>query len=109
MSWTFYLYVELDGHKIEVPNTWINYTNNCNGMIRQAGFDEWPHLPSNVTAKELGEKLQLAYKNLLNNPETYKPMNPANGWGSYETLLPVLMTVVGNCLKYPSAKVCISA
>ena len=78
-------------------------------MIRHAGFDEWPHLPADITAKELGEKLQLAYKNLMNNPDIYKAMNPANGWGSYETLLPVINTVGGNCLKYPSAKVYISA
>ena len=108
MSWDIWLITELDGHEVEVVGG-INYTHNCNEMIREAGLEEWPYEVEDLPAVELATKLDLAIANLEADPKKYRAMNPDNGWGSYDTLLPILRNVRDRCRTYPSARVRMSA
>lgn len=108
MSWDIWLITELDGHEIEVGES-FNYTHNCNGMIRDAGFEDWPYFVDGWGAKKLGVSLDKLISNLEKDPRKYRAMNPKNGWGDYDSLLLVLRQVKDQCRTYPSAKVRMSA
>lgn len=109
MSWDISLGVEVDGHWAEISDTWRNYTHNCNRMIRDAGLTEWPYAVDGWEASTLGERLATALDVLRSDPDRYRAMDPANGWGSYDTLVLVLDEVVELCRSYPSAQVRMSA
>lgn len=91
MSWDVWLKCDSCNNEI---GAW-NYTHNINPMIRAAadaaGVDSsiWPYewkLPGPEGAYWLDQVI----KELEARPGAYTAMNPENGWGSYETLLPVL-------------------
>jgi len=109
MSWWVSLVTKVDGHEIEVGDSSMNYTHNCNPMIRDAGLTQWPYEVDGWKASYLGALLREAIENLEAEPAVYQAMNPPNGWGSYDTLLPVLRKVRDECLKYPSTTVRMSA
>ena len=108
MSWDVWLVTKLDDHEIVVWDG-PNYTHKTNGMIREAGLVEWPYEVSDWPAAKLADQLDFALLNLERDPGKYRAMNPSNGWGNYDTLLPVLREVRDQCLKYPSARVRMSA
>lgn len=109
MSWDVWLITEVDGHEIRVGDEHINYTHNCNGMIRDAGFTEWPYAVEDWSAARLADELDSAIRNLEADPKRYRAMDPPNGWGSYDSLLPVLRKVRDQCRTYPSTTVRMSA
>ena len=109
MSWDVSLGVEVDGQLVEISDTWRNYTHNCNRMIRDAGLTEWPYSVHGWAASTLGERLSAALDVLRSDPDKYRAMDPENGWGSYDTLVPLLEQVVESCRQYPSARVQMSA
>lgn len=108
MSWDIWLKTELDGHEVSVWGG-RNYTHNCNRMIRDAGLPEWPYSVEGWRAGELYERLDEVIANLVANPKKYQAMDPPNGWGSYDTLIPAIREVRDQCQKYPSAIVGMSA
>jgi hypothetical protein len=104
MSWDATL-VDDRGHT-EVD---VNYTHNTNGMIaealRTAGRGEtpmcdgplgqaigpaWWRTLDGMTGLDGRDFLAAIVAELEREPAKYEAMNPENGWGSYETLLPVL-------------------
>lgn len=105
MSWDIWLETEVDGHKITLPGTSFNYTHNCNRMIRSAGFTEWPYSVDGWNAEELEPRLYAATVIMAADPETYRAMNPENGWGDYDSLMDQLGHVMDVCQKFPSATV----
>lgn len=93
MSWDIWLTCDCCGYALVD----LNYTHNVNGMLRDAAEaggllidvwsrDGWEGLPGPVGAL----RLDVIIKELEANPAKYEAMNPPNGWGSYETVLPVL-------------------
>jgi hypothetical protein len=109
VSWDVSLYVEVDGNRVSLPDTWFNYTHNTNKMIRKAGFDEWPYDVGGWSARKLAAKLEATLTALRADPSTYRAMNPSNGWGDYDSLLEMLEKVKEVCWRYPSAMVSMSA
>lgn len=105
MSWDINLYTELDGEIIDIPGTDFNYTHNINQMIREAGFSDWPYEVDGWDAQDLGIALAKSLEELTRDPKRFRAMNPKNGWGDYDTLVPVLQQIRELCAKYPSAKV----
>lgn len=99
MSWDATLH-DTSGH---VYGDW-NYTHNCNGMIA-AALRESPHAKSiehvlvgrswwdglnGLSGKAGGQLLTVAIDQLEADPDRFRAMNPANGWGDYESLVVVL-------------------
>jgi len=84
-----------------------NYTHNCNVMAEAAGIYEhvWPpdRLPGVKTAQDLIEPLRAGISLMDAEPERFKALNPANGWGSYATFLPWLRRYLEACIEYPKA------
>ena len=109
MSWDIHLYTELDGQEIEIQGTDFNYTHNTNQMVREAGLKEWPYKIDGWDAQDLGIALAKALEELTRDPKRFRAMNPANGWGDYDSLIVVLQRIRDLCAQYPSAKVYMSA
>lgn len=102
MSWSLYPHGEVDGNDVGLDDGW-NYTHNCNGMIRAAGMDWSSEHLEGVTGKRLAIELAAAILVLETDPAKFIAMNPDNGWGSYETLLPVLRAIRDCAVKFPSS------
>jgi hypothetical protein len=80
-----------------------NYTSNVSCMWRHAGlnlreFDERP-------AAELIEPLRGAIHKMIDDPNTYEAMEPANGWGDYKGCLDFLISILHACREEPASKV----
>lgn len=102
MSYWIHLEADLGGPEpLTVGGLDWNYTSNGGPMWRAAGadlaaFDQrpaWECIP--VLAAAIGE--------MEAHPSTYEAMNPENGWGSYETLLPALRTLLSAFQGAPKA------
>jgi len=106
VSWDAYL-TDDRGH---TEGDW-NYTHNCNGMIAEALTDlgcvnakatpddhpiwkaigpPWWKRLDGCDGPTGAAFLDALIRQLESNPVRYSAMNPANGWGSYETLVKVL-------------------
>ena len=83
----------------------INYTHNCNHMIRDAGFEDWCQEIHGVPVLEFCKKLRKAIDVLEENKEKYEAMNPDNGWGNYTTLLPKLRILHDRLIVHPKATI----
>lgn len=96
-----------------------NYTHNCNVMIsvvvEAMGYSlashwlighmgkSWFRVLDGLTGDGGSVFLSAICTGLIGDPEHFKTMNPAGGWGSYETLLPVLQEMRDAGLEYPCA------
>lgn len=104
VSWDIALYEHDDGTETEVPDTWRNYTHNLNATIRAAGLGEWPHV-SGWNAGTLAQRLHPVLATLRRDPAMFKALDSPNGWGTYDTLLPVLTDIAAACDANPDATV----
>lgn len=115
VSWDAYL-TDDRGHS---EGQW-NYTHNCNRMIAAAllaadatetpmttgplgpaiGPAWWDHLDG-MTGEESKPFLAKIIAELRAHPEAYRPMNPENGWGSYDSLLEVLQEMHAAIPEWP--------
>lgn len=99
-----------------------NYTHNCNAMIRAASIHPFPHQEvstfaevilrapttgecwgdyNDKPAKEAGAFASRIADELERDPEKYRPMQPENGWGSYDTVIELCRAVARACAEYP--------
>jgi len=66
----------------------FNYTYNASRMWYAASPESKQMIPiEGMTGEESLKILKPAYKEMLNNPDKYKLLEPSNGWGSYATFL----------------------
>ena len=92
MSYDVSLEITVDtGTPYEVCLLDLNYTSNCAPMWRHAGADlrEFDEAPASEAAGPLAE----AVKRMETDPDTYRAMNPPNGWGDYEGALAFLRKI----------------
>ncbi|MBT0771735.1 hypothetical protein KIH74_22535 [Kineosporia sp. J2-2] len=89
-----------EGQRID--GTERNLTYNLSGMIRRAGFIGWQNLMGMVAA-EAEPMLRKTVENLRSDPAEYRPLNPSNGWGTYEDAIEVLEAMAGDCARHPKA------
>lgn len=86
-----------------------NYTSNVYKMYRKA-------FKSENGIKELIDKkadyatiiLPDVIKDMEDNAEEYKALNPSNGWGDYEGALAYLKTILKWCIIHPNCTIKIS-
>ncbi len=56
-----------------------------------------------MPGEQVASHLRLAVRRLGAEPERFNAMNPANGWGSRETLVDALGSLVDLCAAHPLA------
>lgn len=96
------VYLEIDtGADEPVEITSFNYTTNCAPMWREAGIDlrECTGAPCSEAAGPIAD----AVKRMEADPDTYKAMNPPNGWGDYDGALNFLRNIAAACTQHPKA------
>jgi hypothetical protein len=108
MSWDADIYAMVDGVKVSLHDGGWNYTHNTNEMIRKAGFAEWPYKVGGqgninpMDSKTFADKMASVIENMEKAPDEYRKMNPQNGWGSFDTLLPILKEMLEIAKRFPS-------
>jgi hypothetical protein len=58
-------------------------------MMQQAGYD-WVYSLSGQKVIDTLPKFRSMLENLKADPDTYRAMNPSNGWGDYDRLVALL-------------------
>ncbi|MFG3709500.1 hypothetical protein [Micromonospora sp. NPDC047730] len=106
MSYDIWLNIDTGGP--EPATVWdsFNYTSNCGPMWRAAGADL-----AAFDGEPAGECLPIltaAIKRMEDDPATYRAMDPPNGWGSYDSLLPALRRLADGFRSHPKATVRVS-
>jgi hypothetical protein len=105
MSYDVSLYINTGGDS-EAEVFWRNMTSNVAPMWRKAGADLADF--AGKTAGDCVADLQAAIRAMEAEPETYRAMNPANGWGDYEGCLDFLKSIRDACATHPACTVHIS-
>lgn len=85
-----------------------NITHNLGGMADVAGIYKALWRPEEIeitTAYQLVEPLTEGLTLLKGDPERFRVLNPANGWGSYEGLIEFVEKYLEACKQYPTASV----
>lgn len=105
MSYNIYLEIDTGiGHMVEVYD-W-NCTSNVSVMWRTAGADLAEF--DGKLAFDCAPTLADAVRRMEDDPDTYRAMDPPNGWGSYDTLLPRLKELAFQMIIHPDAIVRVS-
>lgn len=105
MSYDIYLEIDTGaGNHVEV--FWWNYTMNCAAMWRHAGMD--PRTWSGRLARDITPELETAHRELQNNPDYYRGMDPSNGYGSYDSLIVELGHLLVAMIQHPNTTVRVS-
>lgn len=110
MSLDIYLHIESSTGAIkEVFES--NITHNLGQMARKAGIYEAMWRPEDigaVYARDIIPLMEKGVADLATHPADYEPLEPANGWGTYEGLLDVAMGYLRACKEWPEAKIYVS-
>jgi hypothetical protein len=83
-----------------------NVTHNLGAMASEAGIYKHLWRPEEVGvthAWQLIEPLRTAIAMLRDDPARFSAFNPANGWGSYDTFVPWLESLLEACESNPQA------
>lgn len=102
MSWDIGAYVWVDHQMVMVVDP-VNYTHNCNEMIRAAGFEDFPHHLHGMKTGDFVAAMKYVLIEWENNREKYAAMNPENGWGNFGGLWMVMEDLIGKLSAFPSA------
>lgn len=79
-----------------------NYTYNCSPMLweaNKASLSDLNGKPVEEVALVLSEGVAI----MRADPERFRAMNPANGWGDYDSWLGYLDRIIDACNQYPGA------
>lgn len=106
MSYWFSLFNIVDAEDPEWEVFSENMTSNVAPMWREAGCDlrdlkSWK-------AKDCVKPLCDAINRMKADPKKYRAMNPANGWGNYDSCVEFLVHCHDACLANPESIVHIS-
>jgi|SRR3989304_2374460 len=88
-----------------------NITHNLNKMADAAGVYKHLWRPDElniIKAGELIEPLSEGLSKLVCNKADYLPLNPENGWGTYDGLVKFVIEYLAHCKLYPDATISIS-
>lgn len=114
MSLDVYLYFPVDVGREEPEEHTVynaNVTHNLAKMASEAGIYECLWRPDEhgiEQAEQIIEPLAKGLADMRDRPHHYTPMNPSNGWGSYERFVPWCEKYLEACREYPKASVRVS-
>ena len=113
MSWDAYL-VNREG----LSERWWNHTHNCNAMITialdESGFERplstrdnhgkvsWWDCLNGLPGPEGAALLHRIIRGLEGDPGRFEAMNPTNEWGSYLSVLEVLLDMRASVPEWPT-------
>lgn len=86
-----------------------NYTHNVRRMWELVGVYEALYKSDGATARDLIPVFKEGCKTMRRRIAECRSMNPSNGWGDADGALRFLGKTTAACLRYPNAKVGISA
>lgn len=108
MSYDVYLSTTVDTGAVEPLTITVeeigNYTFNVGGMWRKALGHSLLELNGQAAGDAL-PRLREAVAVMESNPDEYRAMNPANGWGSYEGALEFLTRLRDRCQEHPKTTI----
>ena len=85
----------------EVEIEELNYTYNISPMFRLALGENGIHELEDVSHDVALDLLDIAIRDMEENPEDYKALNPTNGWGDAEGAKMCLVTIREWFRKHP--------
>jgi hypothetical protein len=108
VSYDIHLTVDAGGpDKVRVYHekwgTSFNYTYNIRPMLVLAGCTF--QSIDGKSAAEAATMLERALNVMRNNPDDFRKLNPANGWGDYDNFRVALEELLSWMLRYPKATV----
>jgi hypothetical protein len=106
VSYDIWLEIDTGGPEPACVGRDWNYTSNCVPMWRAAGADLAEF--HGKSAADCIPVLSAAIELLRAEPARFEAMDPENGWGSYETLVPALEALLANFEHHPRATVGVS-
>jgi hypothetical protein len=109
VSYDIWLEADLGGPEpAKVGNLHWNYTSNVAPMWREAmpASDGLAGLDG-MTCSDAAGHLEAGIARMEADPDAYRAMNPANGWGDFDSQLERLRGLLAECRAYPQAKVAI--
>lgn len=98
-------------HECSKPHelwAWSGLTHNMVPMATAADIYFCCWMPAETCiekAENLIEPLTRALASLDADPEKFKKLNPANGWGDYEGFVEFVRSYLAACKRYPYATV----
>jgi hypothetical protein len=98
MSYDIWLEIDSGGEEPVTVYDW-NYTSNCARMWRHAGADL-----ADFHGKPVADCIPIlaaGIEAMESDPDTYRSMDPDNGWGSYASVLPALQKLLGAMKAHP--------
>lgn len=105
MSYDVWLEIDTGGPE---PATVGNYTSNVAPMWAGALGHSLRDLHHQECSVAL-DRLRAAVRVMEAEPDRFRAMNPANGWGDYEGALGYLRDLAAACAAHPKARIAISA
>lgn len=106
MSYDVYLEIDTGGDElVEVYDR--NYTSNVSRMWRTAGVNL--RELTGMVAADAVPLLDRAIGAMTAEADTYRAMNPPNGWGDYDGALTFLCDLRAACVKHPKTTLRVSA
>ena len=88
-----------------------NITHNLNTMAEAAGLYQALWRPEEILINRAGDLVQLLEQGLAQlraEPERFRALNPANGWGDYDGLVRFVERYLEACKENPNAAVSVS-
>lgn len=90
---------------------WSGMTYNCSPMFRQAGFYDAIKAPLDARmedkvvpatmVKDVVDLVRAGLKDMIDNADDYRKLNPSNGWGDYEGALKFTKELLDACERFP--------
>lgn len=85
-----------------------NYTHNVTPMWNLAGVYAALYMSEGMSANYILPTLRAGLADMKMCPDKYKALDPANGWGSYETAVPWLEELIAACEENPESIIGVS-
>lgn len=107
MSYDISLTIDTGGEFLAEVCDVGNHTGNTRPMWDKAISGDFKSL-NGKNAGESIELLTLAVKHMEEHEDEYTPLNPPNGWGSYDTALDYLKKLLRACEDHPKSTIYMS-
>ena len=104
MSWDVHLEADLGGPEpLRVGDLDANYTWNVGPMFKAAVGEAGLNHLDGISAAEMREKCAAILAAFNANPEKFRALNPANGWGNFDGAREFIRTIHDACERAPKA------